>query len=1174
MFITEVIIDGFKSYANRTVISGWDLSFNAITGLNGTGKSNILDAICFVLGISNLSQVRATNLQDLVYKQGQSRVVKASVTIVFDNSDSKASPVGYEQYKELTIARQVVIGGRNKYLINGVTAQQGRVQNLFHSVQLNVNNPHFLIMQGRITKVINMKPPEILGMIQEAAGTRMYETKKLAAQKTIAKKQTKVDEINTVLREELTPTLEKLRLERTSFMKWTANNTEIERIDRFCNAASFVAAQALVDSSEGEVKETEEMKKHLDDKHELLQMELEGKNKLLEEQKEAKSKALQGQAKELEKQVKQLGMVLVQNTTVWQNKKDSYEGEAKAQQELDKSLVELKKAIASKKKQCEEFEAKAKEMEKLHAAVNEQLASLQGQLLGFDVGNSKQAQGTVAEQLMETQKKIAQLEGGKTSAVTKLKHLKAQIATKSKSAAAAEKDYKTVEKDLKAKEVQLVQVETELKGVQSDPAARTRLEEEIATRSQTVSDLREKVDASQSSLNHLLNFDYSSPSRDFDRKKVKGLLIRLVSVKDPKQATALEIAAGGKLYNVVVDSEQTGKDLLAKGNLKKRVTIIPLNKIARTTIAADVIAKAEALVGKENVNTAISLVGFEDDVHAAMQYVFGGTFICKDMKAAEKVTYSKEIRKKSVTLQGELFDPAGTITGGSAPVGGSVLSRLQQLNDLESAFEKEQKALAGMKKELSTLTTADEGTRDLVSQKEVLTHELECLRGQAAETTFAQANTEIEALKLEMKHLEENTGKAEAELAEQQEKAKDLEQSIKDFEGQRINKQQSIEGQITATKKKVQEASKAMKAADNEKHHCDTELSELTKEHDALAKQGGGNADKLEELKIEAQQLQKVVAADKKAYDAASARLDAEKDKLIDADREIGETEKARTKIQKKMADSQIEIKKLVHKLGRLQADKKEAQTRVQALLKGYEWIPAERQYFGKPGGDYDFEKVSPKKAEERLNKLRKEQEELSKKINKKVMGMFEKAEQEYQDLLKKRDIIMKDKAKIEEVILELDRKKNETLENTFKKVTTDFGSIFKALLPGAQARLAPPSGGTVLDGLEILVAFGDSWKESLSELSGGQRSLLALSLILALLLYKPAPMYILDEVDAALDLSHTQNIGHMLKTHFPQSQFIVVSLKEGMFNNANVIFRTKFVDGVSAVTRTANKSR
>ena len=128
---------------------------------------------------------------------------------------------------------------------------------------------------------------------------------------------------------------------------------------------------------------------------------------------------------------------------------------------------------------------------------------------------------------------------------------------------------------------------------------------------------------------------------------------------------------------------------------------------------------------------------------------------------------------------------------------------------------------------------------------------------------------------------------------------------------------------------------------------------------------------------------------------------------------------------------------------------------------------------------------------------------------------------------------------------------------------------IFFKKSPGTKAKLQPPEGKDVLDGLEVKVAFGDKWKESLSELSGGQRSLVALSLILSLLLFKPAPLYILDEVDAALDLSHTQNIGQMLKSHFKSSQFIVVSLKDGMFNDANVLFRTKFVDGMSTVGRT-----
>lgn len=138
------------------------------------------------------------NLQGLVYKKGQAGIKKASVTVVFDNSDPAKGPDGYEQYPEITITRQVQSNGKTKYLVNGHNAQLGTVRNLFHSVGLNVNNPHFLIMQGRIMQIVKMKPPEILGMLEEAAGTKMYEMKKEQAIKTIAKKQTKVDEFTNV----------------------------------------------------------------------------------------------------------------------------------------------------------------------------------------------------------------------------------------------------------------------------------------------------------------------------------------------------------------------------------------------------------------------------------------------------------------------------------------------------------------------------------------------------------------------------------------------------------------------------------------------------------------------------------------------------------------------------------------------------------------------------------------------------------------------------------------------------------------------------------------------------------------------------------------------------------------------------------------------------------------
>jgi structural maintenance of chromosome 2 len=187
--------------------------------------------------------------------------------------------------------------------------------------------------------------------------------------------------------------------------------------------------------------------------------------------------------------------------------------------------------------------------------------------------------------------------------------------------------------------------------------------------------------------------------------------------------------------------------------------------------------------------------------------------------------------------------------------------------------------------------------------------------------------------------------------------------------------------------------------------------------------------------------------------------------------------------------------------------------------------------------------------------------------VNPKVMNMIENVEKKEESLKTMIHTIEKDKEKIEETIVSLNDYKRKALVKTWEKVSEDLGQIFGDLLPGGFAKLVPPEGKDVTEGLEVKVALGKVWKDGLAELSGGQRSLIALSLILALLQFKPAPMYILDEVDAALDLHHTQNIGHIIKTRFQGSQFIVVSLKEGMFTNANRVFRARFNEGTSTVS-------
>jgi len=249
----------------------------------------------------------------------------------------------------------------------------------------------------------------------------------------------------------------------------------------------------------------------------------------------------------------------------------------------------------------------------------------------------------------------------------------------------------------------------------------------------------------------------------------------------------------------------------------------------------------------------------------------------------------------------------------------------------------------------------------------------------------------------------------------------------------------------------------------------------------------------------------------------------------------------------------------------------------IKLALDNNDWVRTDEAHFGKVGSSYDFAKFGGDgdRMVEMLNTLpttiaqsKTEKAELERKVNFKAMNLLADAETRCEDLEQRKAALLNDRQRLFDTISSLETKKEAQIMEAHKKVNKDFGNIFTTLLPGTMAELRSLPGKRVLDGLEICVAFGKVWKESLNELSGGQRSLVALSLVLAMLKFKPAPIYILDEVDAALDMSHTQNIGSMIKQHFKDSQFIIVSLKDGMFNNANVLFKTKFVDGCSTVAR------
>lgn len=692
-FTSPDICAQYETHYIYPVLRNWryvelfrDESFNSITGLNGSGKSNILDSICFVLGITNMSTVRAQNLQDLIYKRGQAGVTKASVTIVFDNKDKTKSPIGFEEYASISVTRQIVLGGTSKYLINGHRAQQQTVQNLFQSVQLNINNPNFLIMQGRITKVLNMKPVEILSMIEEAAGTRMFEDRKEKAGKTMAKKEMKVRELEGLLKEEIEPKLEKLRGEKRAFLDFQQTQNDLERLTKLVVAHDYLKGNEKLQTAGEEFESKKERVRELENNAARLKQEIANLEEDVKRVKAVREKELRkgGRFQDLEDQVKSYSHEMVRLSTVFDLKDSSMVEETEKRKAAQKNVAELEEALKEKKNAYDKLQAN---YDSAKAELDSQTAEVEQkeellQTLQTGVASKEGQENGYQGQLQDARNRVSAATTEQEQAKVKISHLEKRIKEEEPRAKKAKEQNSGLLKDLEGLKSQAKRLEDDLAKQGFEPGKEEQMHQEESNLQRNIRELRENADTMRRKVANI-DFNYSDPHPNFDRSKVKGLVAQLFTLdKDKTRAgTALEICAGGRLYNVVVDTAETGTQLLQNGKLRKRVTIIPLNKISAFKASAEKIGAAQKLApGK--VDLALSLIGYDDEVSAAMDYVFGTTLICEDADTAKKVTFDPSVRMKSVTLEGDVYDPSGTLSGGSSPNSSGVLVLLQKLNDL------------------------------------------------------------------------------------------------------------------------------------------------------------------------------------------------------------------------------------------------------------------------------------------------------------------------------------------------------------------------------------------------------------------------------------------------------------------------------------------------------------
>jgi structural maintenance of chromosome 2 len=1125
-------------------------------------------------------------MQDLIYKRGQSGITKASVTLVFNNTDPAQSPIGYADQPQITVTRQVIVGGKHKYLVNGHNAPAKVVENLFQSVQLNVNNPHFLIMQGQITKVLNMKAPETLALIEEAAGTRMFEDRRGKALSTIEKKDRKVEEIAELLAEVIEPKLAALRAERTQYLEYKRAEADIDRLRKVMVAFDFYTKthelHTLQENDEAlraSLGEFEAEAAALVAKIAHLTTALKG----LRKERDARHAETAVQLKSLEEAERGATHDATRLSAQIELKREQLKGQAGESEKTARSLRRDRTALDAART---ETARQAQVVAQTRAAHEQQ------------TGKVRQTEDLV--QSLMTGVSVADDGTGATGFTRLVEDLKAQLGETRRKTQTAELRIAAISEEVASIQPQLQRtqassrdLQTRLQAAQSrvraledrqqaQAAALTAeqiagLERERARLERVVAEERAKMDRLRG-LVASVSFQYRDPEPGFDRSLVKGSIAELIELAPEaaeRYGTALEIAAGGRLHHVVVDDDAVAKTLLDRpGVLSRRTTFVPLNRIQPRTLPAEREAAAAALA-PGRVRSALGLVSSADPaVQPALRFVFGSTLVCEDDRAATACAFDPTVAARAVTVAGDLYEPSGTLTGGSRPgsAGSSIVEAVAKFRAAQTQLVQAETLLAGVRGRLD-----QEAVSQLANDLQLAEAETAMLRRQFEQGAFGQLVSRLEGLEGEKRGLERALEELQVLKTSLQEQLQQAERDAQELQQNRAAKLKGLQADLKGAETLLAKEEQRLAGAEQKMQALSAECERLEAQCARMEAGLQGGQQSRQDLLRELGELEiSLVDAENRAA-SLTAQLELLRTQTAQMDAELDAAETEKRRAVEYHDRLQIPISKVRSDCEKLAGEIERFQGHLQATLKAHPWIADVETSFGRADGHFCFEALDMAESRRQLKALEERQGQLKRKINPHVLDMIDRIELKEASLRKMLATIHHDKRKIESTISALDDFKAETLRRTWTRVNADFGAVLAELLPGAFCRLAPvtaeglevedvAAGATA--GLEIRVRLGAVWKESLVELSGGQRSLTALALILALLQCRPAPMYILDEVDAALDLSHTQNIGNLLKQRFRGSQFIVVSLKEGMFTNANVLFRTRFRDGISSVER------
>ncbi|WP_461816064.1 chromosome segregation protein SMC [Faecalimonas sp.] len=1162
MYLKSIEVQGFKSFANKIVFD-FHNGITGIVGPNGSGKSNVADAVRWVLGEQRAKQLRGGSMQDVIFSGTENRkpLSYASVAITLDNTDHQLAI----DFQEVTVTRKLYRSGESEYLINGSTCRLKDVNELFYDTGIGKEG-YSIIGQGQIDKILSGKPEERRELFDEAAGIVKFKKRKNMSVKKLEEETQNLLRVTDIL-SELEKQIGPLEKQSEKAKEYLKKKEELKLYDINLFLLESVRIREEIKEVEKLLTNTTEEINATQTKYDYTKTEYENIENQLEK--------LDHTIEDVKKQLSETQLSKQQLTGQIELLKEQINSEKISENHCSQRSSNIDEEIAVYKNQQEDYLREKKvlaqkidDRKKEENDINSKLNQIQRHImeLSANVEQWKQDIMDILNQRAVTKAKMQHFD-------TLLGQINVRKAEMNKRLIEVSSDASGQDETIQKYEYELKEITDE---IQNNVTEVKKQEENIKRLQETITNQTEQLRIKQttyhreaSRLESLKNITerydgYGNSIRKIMEKKdqesgLLGVVADLIKV-DKKYEIAIETALGGSIQNIVTNNEDTAKKMIQylKQNKLGRATFLPVNGIT----VGGMIRYPEALKEKGVIGLANTLVIVEEKYKVLAEHLLGRTIVVE--KIDDGINLARKYRQslRIVTVEGELINPGGAITGGAFKNTSNLLSRRREIEETEKAImhlKKEltvwEEKLAQAKEERADCYKKIECTKQQLQKKYVIQNTLKMNLDQASmqkENILKMASdmlSEEKELEVQVTELLESQESIQIELETSEKIEKELSKKIEE-EQSILEKEKNTESKIAH---KVENIHLVLANLEQKKDFIVENLLRIQEETEKYQEELQQLSQKKEKSSLEIEEKQKLIQEIQttilrsqdtfEEFELKIQKLNQEKEFLTKKNKDFLEK---RETLSRHIADLDKEKFRLTNK--------KEGFEETLEKQINYMWEEYEITY-SKARELRNERFTSLSEIKHQIQLLKSAIRNLgSVNVNaiedyKIVFERYEFLKTQYNDLVEAKETLI-------QIIKELDMSMRKQFSERFKEIASEFDRVFKQLFGGGKGTLELMEDDDILEaGIRIIAQPPGKKLQNMMQLSGGEKALTAISLLFAIQNLKPSPFCLLDEIEAALDDSNVTRFAQYLHKLKKNTQFIVITHRRGTMSAADRLY-------------------